>query len=65
MCFTQAKETKKICFEHGEDFVTDLELAKPFVKAALDILGTMANIHPHVGTPFIKKNEAMKSVQLL
>ncbi len=34
----------------------DVELAKPFIKAAVDVLSTMAFIHPKVGKPFVKKN---------
>lgn len=34
----------------------DVELAKPFIKAAVDVLSTMAFIHPQVGKPFVKKN---------
>jgi len=34
----------------------DVELAKPFIKAAIDVLSTMAFIKPEVGRPYIKKN---------
>ena len=34
----------------------DVELAKPFVKAAQDVIGTMAFITPRPGKPFVKKN---------
>jgi chemotaxis protein CheX len=34
----------------------DVELAKPFIKAAIDVLSTMAFIRPNVGKPYIKKN---------
>ena len=34
----------------------DVELAKPFVKAAVDVLSTMAFIQPNPGKPFVKKN---------
>jgi len=34
----------------------DVELAKPFVKAAMDVIGTMAFITPRPGKPFVKKN---------
>ncbi|KAB1437217.1 chemotaxis protein CheX [Pseudodesulfovibrio senegalensis] len=34
----------------------DVELAKPFIKAAVDVLSTMAFIQPKVGKPFVKKN---------
>ena len=34
----------------------DVELAKPFVKAAVDVLSTMAFIQPKAGKPFVKKN---------
>ena len=34
----------------------DVELAKPFVKAAQDVIGTMAFITPRAGKPFVKKN---------
>lgn len=34
----------------------DVELAKPFVKAAMDVIGTMAGITPRAGKPFVKKN---------
>ena len=34
----------------------DVELAKPFVKAAVDVIGTMAFITPRAGKPFVKKN---------
>lgn len=34
----------------------DVELAKPFVKAATEVLSTMAFITPKVGKPFVKKN---------
>ncbi len=33
----------------------DVELAKPFVKAVVDILGTMASVEVEVGQPFVKK----------
>lgn len=35
--------------------VTDVELARPFIKAAVDILGTMAMVQAQAGRPFIKK----------
>lgn len=34
----------------------DVELAKPFIKAATDVLATMAFITPKAGKPFVKKN---------
>lgn len=34
----------------------DVELAKPFIKAAVDVLSTMAFIQPKVGKPYVKKN---------
>ena len=34
----------------------DIELAKPFIKAAVNVLSTMASIKPTVGKPYIKKN---------
>ena len=34
----------------------DVELAKPFIKAAIDVLTTMAFINPQVGKPYVKKN---------
>jgi chemotaxis protein CheX len=34
----------------------DVELAKPFIKAAVSVLSTMAMITPTVGKPFVKKN---------
>jgi len=34
----------------------DVELAKPFIKAAIDVIGTMAFIKPIPGKPFVKKN---------
>ncbi|WP_243544950.1 chemotaxis protein CheX [Pseudodesulfovibrio tunisiensis] len=34
----------------------DVELAKPFIKAAVDVLSTMAFITPKVGRPYVKKN---------
>jgi len=34
----------------------DVELAKPFIKAAMDVIGTMAFITPRAGMPFVKKN---------
>lgn len=34
----------------------DVELAKPFIKAAGDVLSTMAFIQPKAGKPFVKKN---------
>jgi chemotaxis protein CheX len=33
----------------------DVELAKPFVKAGHDVIGTMAFITPRPGKPFVKK----------
>ncbi|MGE4553760.1 MAG: chemotaxis protein CheX [Desulfovibrionaceae bacterium] len=36
----------------------DVELAKPFIKAAVDVLQTMAFIQPKAGKPFVKKNNA-------
>lgn len=34
----------------------EVELAKPFIKAAVDVLSTMASITPQVGKPYVKKN---------
>lgn len=34
----------------------DVELAKPFIKAAVSVLSTMAMVTPTVGKPFVKKN---------
>lgn len=34
----------------------DVELAKPFIKAAVDVLTTMAFIRPEVGKPYVKRN---------
>jgi chemotaxis protein CheX len=34
----------------------DVELAKPFIKAAIDVLSTMAFIKPEVGKPYVKRN---------
>lgn len=34
----------------------DVELAKPFIKAAMDVIGTMAFMTPRPGKPFVKKN---------
>lgn len=34
----------------------DVELAKPFIKAAVDVLSTMAFVQPKVGKPYVKKN---------
>ncbi|MGE4291482.1 MAG: chemotaxis protein CheX [Desulfovibrio sp.] len=34
----------------------DVELAKPFIKAAVDVLSTMAMITPVAGRPYVKKN---------
>jgi len=34
----------------------DIQLAKPFIKAAVDVLGTMAMITPQPGAPFVKKD---------
>jgi len=34
----------------------NVELAKPFIKAAIDVLSTMAFIKPEVGKPYVKKN---------
>lgn len=34
----------------------DVELAKPFIKAAVDVLSTMAMITPEAGRPYVKKN---------
>jgi chemotaxis protein CheX len=39
-----------------ENLRMDVELAKPFVKAAMDVIGTMAFITPRPGKPFVKKN---------
>lgn len=35
--------------------MTDIELAKPFVKAVVDILATMAMVEAKAGRPFVKK----------
>lgn len=35
----------------------DVELAKPFIKAAVDVLSTMAFIKPSVGKPYVKKDK--------
>lgn len=34
----------------------DVELVKPFIKAAVSVLSTMAMVTPTVGKPFVKKN---------
>ncbi|MES9994751.1 chemotaxis protein CheX [Desulfovibrio aminophilus] len=34
----------------------DVELAKPFIKAAINVISTMAFITPEAGKPFVKKN---------
>ncbi len=34
----------------------DIELAKPFIKAAISVVSTMAFITPVPGKPFVKKN---------
>jgi chemotaxis protein CheX len=34
----------------------DITLAKPFVKATVDVLSTMAMIQPTAGKPFVKKD---------
>ncbi|WP_449243299.1 chemotaxis protein CheX [Desulfovibrio sp.] len=34
----------------------DVELAKPFIKAAINVISTMAFITPQAGKPFVKKN---------
>ena len=34
----------------------DVELAKPFIKAAISVISTMAFITPRPGKPFVKKN---------
>ncbi|MEF2146426.1 MAG: chemotaxis protein CheX [Desulfovibrionaceae bacterium] len=34
----------------------DVALAKPFIKAAVDVLSTMAAITPVAGKPYVKKN---------
>ncbi|WP_319542192.1 chemotaxis protein CheX [uncultured Pseudodesulfovibrio sp.] len=34
----------------------DVKLAKPFIKAAVDVLSTMAFIKPEVGKPYVKRN---------
>lgn len=34
----------------------DVELAKPFIKAAINVISTMAFITPVAGKPFVKKN---------
>lgn len=38
------------------EHVSDVELAKPFIKAAVDILGTMAMVQAKPGVPFAKKD---------
>lgn len=40
--------------------VSDIEIAKPFVKATVEILQTMAELHATVGKPYIKKNLTAK-----
>lgn len=39
---------------------TDVEIARPFIKATLDILNTMAGISATAGTPYVKKNSLAK-----
>ncbi|MCM0755902.1 chemotaxis protein CheX [Desulfovibrio aminophilus] len=34
----------------------DVELAKPFIKAAINVISTMAFITPQADKPFVKKN---------
>ena len=35
--------------------LSGLEIARPFIKATLDVLSTMAGIHATAGQPFVKK----------
>lgn len=45
---------------------SDVEIAKPFVKATVDVLSTMAMIQPRPGKPFVKKdNTAMGDVSAI
>lgn len=34
----------------------DVELAKPFIKATVEVLSMMAMVNPKAGKPFVKKN---------
>lgn len=38
--------------------MTDAEIAKPFVQAAINVLSTVAAISPVPGLPFVKKDHA-------
>ena len=40
--------------------LSGVEIARPFIKATLDILSTMAGITATAGTPYIKKNHVAK-----
>lgn len=35
----------------------DIDIAKPFIKATVDVLSTMAMMDPKPGKPFVKKGE--------
>jgi chemotaxis protein CheX len=38
----------------------DIQIAKPFIRAVNDVLGTMAMITPTAGTPYVKKDHVAK-----
>ena len=38
--------------------LADVEVAKPFIKATISVLSTMAMIQPKPGKPYVKKDDA-------
>lgn len=38
----------------------DINIAKPFMKATIEVLGTMAMIKPEPGKPFVKKDNVAR-----
>jgi chemotaxis protein CheX len=53
---TSGLERTVAAIRNDRSFFMDVELAKPFIKAAIDVLSTMAFIQPKPGKPFVKKN---------
>ena len=44
----------------GTDMVEGVEIARPFIKATLDILTTMAGLTASAGKPYVKKSNVAK-----
>jgi chemotaxis protein CheX len=58
-CCKPADEHPHQQFESGEP-MTEIEIAKPFIKATQNILSTMAMLESRPGKPYVKKEKVAK-----